>query len=74
MIGPFIGGWLLAVRRELAAYDSAWAELMADPRSQWSHPANARISAARARLHALLRLRDVMTARSRNDDARRATV
>jgi hypothetical protein len=65
MMAPLIGGWLLAVRRELAALDSAWAELRADPQAQWSHPANARIRVARDRLDALHRMRDAINARAR---------
>jgi hypothetical protein len=65
MIGPLIGGWLLAVRRELLALNNAWAELSADSRSQWSHPANARIRAAHERLALLHRARDAINARAR---------
>jgi hypothetical protein len=53
-----VAAWRADVARELAAYDAAWKEIEASPRALWSHPAHARIDAARERLRALLALRD----------------
>ena len=52
----FVAAWRAMVARQLAAYNAAWDEILASPRAIGSHPAHARIEAARVRLTALIAL------------------
>jgi hypothetical protein len=60
-----VAAWRAEVARELGAYDAAWHELESAPGALWSHPAHARIDAARERLRALLALRDATSSSPR---------